>query len=63
MSKRDTDLDHDSVCVFLSHPELHDSVVTGDHDRFFALYEELPGDHRDLAVRWTDLFERTLLYT
>ena len=31
-------------------------------DNFYTVYEQLPPDHKDLATRWTDFYQQTLLY-
>lgn len=39
---------------------LHDSDIP--HDEFYYLYKHLPSEHTDLATRWTDYNNQTLLY-
>ena len=41
--------------------ELH-TCVDDDLSRFYYLYGQLGPDRQDLATRWTDFFEQTLLY-
>ena len=44
-------------------PELHQLVEDGENlIEFYQLYETLPQDHMDLATRWTDWYQKTLLY-
>ena len=39
---------------------LHDSNLS--LEEFYYLYKQLPSEHTDLATRWTDYNDQTLLY-
>ena len=46
-----------------AHAALHEIIGVGEPlDEFYRLYEQLPSDQRDLATRWTDFYQQTLLY-
>ena len=48
---------------FFFFPALHEIIGVGDSiEDFYQLYEQLPQDHKDLATRWTDFYQQTLLY-
>ncbi len=42
--------------------DLHMMLAEEKFDQFYQLYDQLPPDHKDLATRWTDFFQCTLLY-
>ena len=43
--------------------ELHKQVEDGAcWPEFYALFQQLPLEHMDLATRWTDWFQQTLLF-
>ncbi len=45
------------------HAALHEIIGVGDPiEEFYRLYDQLPPDHKDLATRWTDFYQQTLLY-
>ena len=42
---------------------LHEIIGVGEPlEEFYRLYEQLPPDQKDLATRWTDFYQQTLLY-
>ena len=50
-----------SYCCYSLYVGLHSSQLIG-FELFSYFYQQLPPDHTDLATRWTDYNQQTLLY-